>query len=321
MSKKLTQQEFVQKASKIHNNRYNYSKTVYVSSGLKVKIECPVHGIFLQTAADHVYGEYGCPKCKFEHISKIRVEKAKHSFIEKANRIHNNKFDYSNVEYTNAKKHVKIICIIHGAFIQTPNVHLRGVGCAQCKRITLSTLKLNNQNDVIKSFKKVHKNKFDYSKVLYTGYNNNVEIICPTHGIFNQCPASHLNGSGCLKCSSTISKSEQVIIDWLLKSKIDFVTNKTFNDLRGQSKNSRLRFDFWLSERQTLIEYDGEHHFYPVRSRGLKTMADAEHRHLIFKQNDRKKNRYAKKKGYRLIRIPFTEKQNIDKILTEQLLS
>ena len=50
-------------------------------------------------------------------------------FIEKANLVHNNKYDYSLVNYINNKTKVKIICKIHGAFEQIPDSHLRGRGC------------------------------------------------------------------------------------------------------------------------------------------------------------------------------------------------
>ena len=50
-------------------------------------------------------------------------------FIEKANLVHNNKYDYSLVNYINNKTKIKIICKLHGIFEQTPDSHLRGRGC------------------------------------------------------------------------------------------------------------------------------------------------------------------------------------------------
>ncbi len=59
---------------------------------------------------------------------KIKIEE----FIEKANIVHNNKFDYSKVEYVNNHTKVCIICPEHGEFWQTPKLHLRGDGCKKC---------------------------------------------------------------------------------------------------------------------------------------------------------------------------------------------
>ena len=51
-----------------------------------------------------------------------------------------------------------------------------------------------------------HNGKFDYSKVVYTGSKNRIEIICPIHGSFYQSAECHLKGRGCRHCGN-ISKS------------------------------------------------------------------------------------------------------------------
>lgn len=58
----MNTQEFIKKASRIHNNYYNYNNTKYFKSNQKVEIECPIHGIFWQRPNDHLNGK-GCPKC------------------------------------------------------------------------------------------------------------------------------------------------------------------------------------------------------------------------------------------------------------------
>ena len=55
------------------------------------------------------------------------------SFIEKANHIHKNKYDYSLVNYINSKTKVKIICKNHGVFEQSPSKHILKRGCPKCK--------------------------------------------------------------------------------------------------------------------------------------------------------------------------------------------
>lgn len=56
----------------------------------------------------------------------------KEEFIIKSQKIHNNKYDYSKVEYKNRNTKVCIICPIHGEFWQTPAGHLSGRGCNKC---------------------------------------------------------------------------------------------------------------------------------------------------------------------------------------------
>ena len=63
MSKRLTKEEFISKAIKVHGNQYDYSKVDYISSHTKVCIICPIHGEFQQSIYNHVYSECGCIEC------------------------------------------------------------------------------------------------------------------------------------------------------------------------------------------------------------------------------------------------------------------
>ena len=123
--------EFVTKADKIHGENYDYSLVEYIKSSIKVKIICPTHGEFEQIPYSHLSGK-GCPKCKGDK-SRILNQSNTEEFLTKANLIHGAKFDYSLVDYKNARIKVKIICPIHGVFEQTPNNHLSRRGCPKCK--------------------------------------------------------------------------------------------------------------------------------------------------------------------------------------------
>lgn len=122
---KLTTEEFIKKAREVHGDKYDYSKVEYVKSKAKVTIICPEHGEFLQTPQKHLYGQ-GCPKCG--HKSELTTEE----FIKKAREVHGDKYDYSNVEYVDAKTNVCIICKQHGVFWQRPSHHTAGRGCKKC---------------------------------------------------------------------------------------------------------------------------------------------------------------------------------------------
>ena len=118
-------------------------------------------------------------------------------FIEQAKKVHDDKYDYSKVEYMNTNIKVCIICPEHGEFWQRPADHLLGHGCPSCKK--KNSLKLTEQ--FIEQARKIHGDKYDYSKVDYKGSFTKVCIICPEHGEFWQTPRNHLNGHGCPKCS------------------------------------------------------------------------------------------------------------------------
>jgi hypothetical protein len=156
------------------------------------------------------------------------------SFISKAKSIHGEKYDYSKVEYVKALAKVTIICKEHGAFEQKPNSHLSGAGCRKCAGTAPSTT-----DEFLAKAKVVHGDRYDYSKVVYTGNKKKVTIICPNHGAFEQKPNSHLNGSGCRSCGySTLSdkfkhQQERVIANFIAihgnnydYSKVEYVNSK-----------------------------------------------------------------------------------------------
>ena len=143
------------------------------------------------------------PKLLEEEIEQIinerysnKDEKTK-TFIRKALRKHGDRYDYSNVVYVRTDEKVEIICRVkgHEPFPQTPSAHKQGQGCPTCK----GGVRLNKE-EFIKRARKIHGNKYDYSKVEYVNMNTNVIIICPIHSEFPQTPANHLSGRGCRKC-------------------------------------------------------------------------------------------------------------------------
>jgi hypothetical protein len=74
--KRLTQEEFINRAIAIHGNKYDYSKVVYVNSTTDVCIICPIHGEFWQTPSGHLQGR-GCKDCWSERFSKATKGKPK----------------------------------------------------------------------------------------------------------------------------------------------------------------------------------------------------------------------------------------------------
>ena len=131
MARKFTEEEFIEKANKVHDNFYRYPNFEYINSYTKGWITCPIHGDFQQTPQSHLNGR-GCPKCKGEKNSKIHRISDEEVFA-KANKVHNNFYDYSKSEYVNMSTKMCITCPIHGDFQQTPQGHLNGHGCPKCR--------------------------------------------------------------------------------------------------------------------------------------------------------------------------------------------
>lgn len=255
---KLTKEEFIKRAKQVHGGKYDYSLTEYINNDKKVKIVCPDHGVFEQIASNHLRGA-GCPKCRKELSKKNQKPvsiKIPDRFILKSNIKHNNKYDYSLVDYTGAYNKVKIICPEHGVFEQTPNEHLRGRGCPKCANISHANKTRKSIEKYIQQAREVHGDKYDYSKMIYVNNYTDIEIICPEHGSFFQNPKGHLRGYGCPQCGGSISEKS---ISLLLKdNNILFSTQKKFEWLKYKHD---MTLDFYLPEYHIAIECQGRQHF------------------------------------------------------------
>lgn len=205
-SYRYTNEEYIEKVNTKHHNRYGYSLTKFKRLKDKIKIICIDHGVFEQIAGNHLNGA-GCPICANLLISNSKKKTAK-QFIEEANKKHDNKYDYSLVEYVGCYNKVKIICKEHGEFEQAPCYHLQGQGCSKCSG------KYNYTNDeYIEEVKKKHGNKYDYSFTEYIRTEGKIKIICKKHGLFEQRAGSHLKGQGCSKCAGCYNYTTEEYIE------------------------------------------------------------------------------------------------------------
>lgn len=188
-----TTEDFIKQAKNVHGDKYDYSNTIYVDHKTKVCIICPEHGVFLCKPANHISGK-GCPYCNGG------IPYTREIFIEKANVIHGNRYDYSKVEYTKSNEKVCIICPIHGEFWQTPADHLQGKGCLNCGIDRRAEADKYTKEEFIAKAREIHGYKYDYSKVEYVNSQTPILLACPKHGEFWQIPNNHLRGKGCPVC-------------------------------------------------------------------------------------------------------------------------
>lgn len=302
--------EFIEKANKKHKFKYNYNSIInYINTKHKIPIKCLIHGIFYQTGESHLCGQ-GCPKCAIENSSKI-YSLTINEFINRSNDIHNNKYDYSMIkEYKNAHSKVSIICPIHGVFYQSPDSHLRGSGCKKCGIESIKSQNRFTTEQFLNKAKMIHNNRYDYSLVNYKNNLTKVQIICKDHGVFKQTPISHLHGSGCPICSS--SKGEQKILKYLILNNIKYIHQYSFGDCLSP-KGNILIFDFFLPVFNLCIEYDGRQHYKKIEyfggKEGLKSL----------QKHDKIKNEYCKVNKIKLLRIPFTKFDDIEFLIDEEL--
>ena len=281
--------EFIYRSKIIHGDKYDYSKSIYTGSRKLIKIICPLHLEFQQTPNNHLSGK-GCPSCSNNRKLSKKI------FIEKSNKVHNNTYSYKLKEVPSSNDKIDIICHIHGEFKQRVSNHLNGQGCPKCK------IGNNKKSFEIKA-NDIHNNKYSYDD--YIDSHTKIDITCPIHGIFKQLPKNHLNLShGCPRCST--SKGESEVRKVLEQNNIEYIDQYTFEDCINKSK---LKFDFYLPEHNTCIEYDGIQHFKPInRFGGYEGFKETKKRDYI-------KNEYCEVNNINLIRISYTSFNDIENIV------
>lgn len=172
MSKKLTKEEFIKKANEVHKGKYNYDNVEYVNCDTKVCIICPDHGEFWQTPYNHTRGQ-GCQKCGGSYVPTTE------EWIASVNEVHGGKYDYTNVTYVNSATKVCIICPEHGEFWQTPNHHIRGVGCPKCNLSHLERDVMNYLDEV--------EITYDYQKRFNWLGKQSLDFYLPDYNVGIEC--------------------------------------------------------------------------------------------------------------------------------------
>jgi hypothetical protein len=250
MGKKITKEEFIERARKVHGDKYDYSKIEYVNTSTKVCIICPEHGEFWQIPTSHMLG-YGCDLCSKNSINKEQ-------FLNKINIVDERlgrKYKYDITGYKNMSLKIPVTCQEHGIFYMNASDLLRGRGCQFC-----ASNQKKEKNDFIEKSNEIYNNKYDYSKVNYINAHTKVCIICPEHGEFWQEPNNHYRFTP--KCCRGKSKLEKEVNEILTECGIEFIEQKTFDWLVYKDK---MKLDFYIPSLNTIIECQGEQHFEKLR--------------------------------------------------------
>jgi Zn finger protein HypA/HybF involved in hydrogenase expression len=227
---------FVERARKVHGDRYDYSRLGLHGMGGKVSIICREHGEFKQRAADHLKG-HGCPAC----AGLVPVDFS--SFLARAKKKHGDRYDYSKVKYIDFTTPVEVVCPLHGSFMVSPKDHVYSGICPKCSK----TANYNTLGFVTRALK-VHGNLYSYAGSQYINNSTPVRIWCREHGYFWQTPSDHLQGKGCPFCGGSHSKIEHEV--------------KAFLEKHGQTvelgaKFGSSEFDLLLPKRNMAFEFNG----------------------------------------------------------------
>ena len=206
MSKKHTQQDFIDRSRKKHGNKFDYSRVEYTGRYNKVPIRCPIHGWFEQKPREHYESKYGCRDCSIDARTSSRTFSQSH-VIELFKEVHGDRYDYSLVDYKNMLSPVTIKCNIHGPFQMNPSKHIyHKQQCRECAYIERIDSRKVSFQEFLSRVKSVHGDKYDYSAIVWDNNINtahdNISIKCnDCENIFPQTPQAHMSGSGCGVCT------------------------------------------------------------------------------------------------------------------------
>lgn len=184
---KKTNEQFIIDANKVHNGFYYYDKFNYIDAHTESIITCPIHGDFKQNPTNHLSGN-GCPECAKAKRKDYQYNFNKETFIEKANKIHNNFYNYNKVIYENNVTKVTITCPIHGDFEQAPHNHLQGKGCKYCNQ--------SHMEREIKICLEKNNIDFEYQKKFDWLGKQNLDFYLPKFNVAIECQGKQHFGEG-----------------------------------------------------------------------------------------------------------------------------
>jgi very-short-patch-repair endonuclease len=335
--KKDKNTEYFDKLVKDYSYKFDFSKFDYTGSKNKSIIICKKCEYEYPTTPSNIRMESGCPNC----LRLSKIDKTKYNYLNtnitpiwETYTTYNSPCDFKCTNNHIFKSSLKYLtkdsmCVIcrqiskietDKKVIKYTNIDEIVVKCNTCRELTSDNYRnltykkyrcnncklISEKKEFIETSKEIHiDTEYDYTHVVWISKKSKVNIVCQNHGVFSQLPHNHMSGQGCPVCRS--SKGEREIFRYLKNNNIDFIKEKTFKDL------GKFRYDFYLPILNMCIEYDGEHHFSPERFGADKN------EYLKTVKSDKIKDQYCIDNGIEMLRIPYTDFDNIADILSVNL--
>lgn len=302
---------FLERAEAMHGHRFDYSGSRYLAFDRPMEIVCRRHGLFRATPKSHLYAKSGgCPQCRADIMGEAhRYTTAQ--FIDRARKVHGERYDYSQVDYRGLQAKVTIVCPKHGGFRMRAYRHLSGRGCRKCAFERIGRHRRLSFWDFLERVIRVHgMGRYEYQLEGFVNAHSKIPIRCPQHGVFHQSAAAHLKGHGCPSCVQ--SNGERRVREALQDLGVEFREQVRFPGCRDRGT---LPFDFFVPSHRLLIEFDGHQHYDNSEHWGGGAKLAEIQRH------DRIKDRFAAEHGYRLLRIPYWDLDRVEDIVLEALVS
>ena len=295
-------------------------------SHIKVDVECDYCGQIIPVAyrdyLHYKFDKYSCKNCRQKKTSEYNLQQRQENLYQMA-LCFCNEMGYrlltKQSDIVNADTRALYECPVHGVRETKIYTLIDRHECWWCSYERRFSKKRKSSDDVYNDFKQyggILLNKEDYME----WNTKNLQVICASCGdifITSYCAFMQHSGQLCPKCSSSISKGEYAVKQYLDEHDIQFYMQFRFDDCRTKVP---LPFDFYLPNHHLCIEYDGEGHYQPIK-RGSISDEQAQEVLNNIKLRDQIKTTYCDEHNIKLIRIPYWEFANIDSILNKELFT
>jgi hypothetical protein len=262
---------FIEKAKKIHGDRYVYPEQEYVSSKEKIEIVCQKHGSFWQKPNGHLNGR-GCPECSNDikrACNRAVSSLVRDGLLSRLTAV-NGRWCYDIDSFSGMNKPLKCYCPDHGDFFAWPNNLLHNSGCAACgqvKHAAFAEKRKLTTGEWVARAKAVHGDTYDYSATVYLGENTKTPVLCRKHGLFHTTNDHIHQTSGCPRCSVHLSRGEDSVFR--------LVSNWAEAQQRNRSLLKPRELDIYIPSNSLAIEYCGDYWHSLGSSEEVKTKKDA----------------------------------------------
>lgn len=213
-------------------------------------------------------------------------------------------------EYTDIKMPIKFCCPKHGIQTMMLGNFLRRHECRECS-YSRRGKKLRHSNDyIISMVEAINNNKLLNIDEYKDATKHNLCIKCGLCGnefITSFASYTRFGINRCHSCSCKESSGEMRIRNILNSKNVTYIQEKRFKDCKDKKP---LPFDFYLPGYNLIIEFDGQHHYFPIHG---------EENHRATTLHDKIKDDYCRTHGIELLRIPYWDGDNIEKIIIDKL--
>ena len=318
MGKRVTTKEFKERIYKINPNIVILNEYTGSATHNRIYCKCKVCGHEWDTAPASLSNGSGCPNCANISRRKKGRFKGHEKFVNDLQKIQPNIKILSKYEGTH--KLIKCQCTKHLSIWSSYPCNLLNntAHCPECTKEKNKKRVADRHDDFVK---KLYNFRNDIEVIgNYEGYHKKILCRCRSHDeLFYSTPANLFHGH--TSCPAYVvedekcSKGERYILKYIRSKNYHYSYQHTFDNCRFIMP---LRFDFYLPDFNTCIEYDGEQHYHPVSFKSeSESIALKNHQDCV--RRDKIKDQYCKNNNIKLIRIPYWDLDKIEEILEAKI--